>query len=108
MLTCGTRESNAVCITTITSIPIKRRLAAGAFSRNQPRAISAPVEPTRPMMQPDAPTVQGAVLEAARRFLGEPHPLLRNRVPRELAIESDIGARAVEDLLGRLKYGSAV
>ena len=46
--------------------------------------------------------------KVARRFLGEPHPLLRNRVPRELAIESDIGARAVEDLLGRLKYGSAV
>jgi putative toxin-antitoxin system antitoxin component (TIGR02293 family) len=44
----------------------------------------------------------------ARRFLGEPHPLLRNRVPRDFAIESDIGARAVEDLLGRLKYGSAV
>ncbi len=45
---------------------------------------------------------------AAQRFLVEPHPLLRGRVPRELAIESDIGARAVEDLLGRLKYGSAV
>jgi putative toxin-antitoxin system antitoxin component (TIGR02293 family) len=46
--------------------------------------------------------------EAARRFLSEPHPLLRNRVPRELAIETEIGAREVENLLGRLKYGSAV
>ena len=45
---------------------------------------------------------------AARRFLGEPHALLRNSIPRELAIESNIGARAVEDLLGGLKYGSAV
>jgi putative toxin-antitoxin system antitoxin component (TIGR02293 family) len=44
----------------------------------------------------------------AQRFLGEPHPLLRGRVPRELAAESEIGARAVEDLLGRLKFGSAV
>ncbi len=46
--------------------------------------------------------------QAARRFLGEPHPLLRNRVPRELGIESDIGARAVENILGGLKYGTAV
>ena len=46
--------------------------------------------------------------EAARRFLSEPHPLLRNRVPRELAIETEIGARAVENILGGLKYGTAV
>jgi putative toxin-antitoxin system antitoxin component (TIGR02293 family) len=45
---------------------------------------------------------------AARRFLGEPHPLLRNRIPRELGIGSDIGARAVENILGGLKYGTAV
>ncbi|MGH7057896.1 MAG: antitoxin Xre/MbcA/ParS toxin-binding domain-containing protein [Acetobacteraceae bacterium] len=29
------------------------------------------------------------------------------RVPRELATETEVGARAVEDLLGRLKFGSA-
>jgi putative toxin-antitoxin system antitoxin component (TIGR02293 family) len=46
--------------------------------------------------------------KAAQRFLAEPHPLLRNRIPRELVIESDIGARAVETLLGGLKYGTAV
>lgn len=45
--------------------------------------------------------------EAAQRFLGEPHPLLGGRVPSELATETEIGARAVEDLLGRLKFGSA-
>jgi putative toxin-antitoxin system antitoxin component (TIGR02293 family) len=45
---------------------------------------------------------------AAQRFLAEPHPLLRGRIPRELAIESDVGARAVEDLLGGLKFGTAV
>jgi len=45
---------------------------------------------------------------AAQRFLAEPHPLLRGRIPRELAIESEIGARAVEELLGGLKYGNAV
>lgn len=45
--------------------------------------------------------------EAAQRFLGEPHPLLAGRVPREFATETEIGARAVEDLLGRLKFGSA-
>jgi putative toxin-antitoxin system antitoxin component (TIGR02293 family) len=46
--------------------------------------------------------------EGAQRFLREPHMLLRNRVPRELAIESDVGARAVENILGGLKYGTAV
>ena len=46
--------------------------------------------------------------EKAQRFLAEPHPLLRGRIPRDLAAETEIGARAVEELLGRLKYGSAV
>ena len=46
--------------------------------------------------------------KAAHRFLAEPHPLLRNRIPRELVIESDIGARAVENLLSGLAYGTAV
>jgi putative toxin-antitoxin system antitoxin component (TIGR02293 family) len=43
----------------------------------------------------------------AQRFFAEPHPLLGGRIPREVATETEIGARAVEDLLGRLKYGSA-
>lgn len=46
--------------------------------------------------------------DAARRFLGTPHALLRGRVPRELAIETEIGAREVENILGGLKYGTAV
>ena len=44
---------------------------------------------------------------ATRRFLTEPHPLLRGKSPLDLAIESEVGARAVEELLGRLAYGSA-
>jgi putative toxin-antitoxin system antitoxin component (TIGR02293 family) len=43
-----------------------------------------------------------------RRFLARPHPLLCNCIPRELAIESQIGLRAVENVLGGLKYGVAV
>jgi putative toxin-antitoxin system antitoxin component (TIGR02293 family) len=46
--------------------------------------------------------------EATRRFLARPHPLLRNSIPRELVIESEIGARAVENVIGGLKYGTAV
>jgi putative toxin-antitoxin system antitoxin component (TIGR02293 family) len=46
--------------------------------------------------------------DAARHFLRRPHPLLRNRIPRELGAESDAGARAVENILGGLKYGTAV
>jgi putative toxin-antitoxin system antitoxin component (TIGR02293 family) len=45
--------------------------------------------------------------DAARRFLQEPHPLLAGRVPADVVTETEVGARAVEDLLGRLKYGSA-
>jgi putative toxin-antitoxin system antitoxin component (TIGR02293 family) len=44
---------------------------------------------------------------AAQRFFAEPHPLLGGRVPRDVAIQTEVGARAVEDILGRLKYGSA-
>ena len=44
---------------------------------------------------------------AAQRFLAEPHMLLGGRIPREMATETEVGARAVEALLGRLKYGSA-
>jgi putative toxin-antitoxin system antitoxin component (TIGR02293 family) len=44
---------------------------------------------------------------AAQRFFAEPHPLLGGRVPRDVATRTEVGARAVEDLLGRLKYGSA-
>jgi putative toxin-antitoxin system antitoxin component (TIGR02293 family) len=45
---------------------------------------------------------------AAQRFLSQPHMLLRGRIPRELAAETEIGARAVENILGGLKYGTAV
>jgi putative toxin-antitoxin system antitoxin component (TIGR02293 family) len=45
---------------------------------------------------------------AARRFLAESHPMLRGHAPRDLAIESEIGARVVENLLGGLKFGTAV
>jgi putative toxin-antitoxin system antitoxin component (TIGR02293 family) len=41
----------------------------------------------------------------AQWFLSGPHPLLRNRVPRELAIEGELGARQVEELLNGIKYG---
>lgn len=45
--------------------------------------------------------------DAARRFLSEPYALLGGRVPLDVATETEIGARTVEELLGRLKYGSA-
>lgn len=45
---------------------------------------------------------------AAQRFFAEPHPLLGGHAPSDAATATEIGARAVEDLLGRLKYGSAM
>ncbi|HLB30493.1 MAG TPA: antitoxin Xre/MbcA/ParS toxin-binding domain-containing protein [Gammaproteobacteria bacterium] len=45
--------------------------------------------------------------ETARRFLHEPHALLHGRKPIEVAQTNALGAEVVEDILGRLKYGSA-
>jgi putative toxin-antitoxin system antitoxin component (TIGR02293 family) len=45
--------------------------------------------------------------ETARTFLQRPHPLLHGRTPLAVAAESWAGARTVEQILGRLKFGSA-
>lgn len=41
--------------------------------------------------------------EDARAFMSEPHALLGNRAPLDLA-ETELGARRVEDLLMKLEY----
>jgi putative toxin-antitoxin system antitoxin component (TIGR02293 family) len=41
---------------------------------------------------------------AARRFLNTPHPELGGRTPLEVAY-TELGARQVEELLGRILYG---
>ncbi|RYD48765.1 MAG: DUF2384 domain-containing protein [Verrucomicrobiaceae bacterium] len=43
----------------------------------------------------------------ARAFLERPHGMLNGRTPYEMTLESDAGADEVENILGRLKYGSA-
>ncbi|BDG73877.1 antitoxin Xre/MbcA/ParS toxin-binding domain-containing protein [Roseomonas fluvialis] len=43
----------------------------------------------------------------ARDFLRRRHPMLEDRTPLDVAIETDIGARIVERILGRLAYGTA-
>lgn len=45
--------------------------------------------------------------ETARMFLRRPHQLLHGRTPLQVTAESSPGARSVEQVLGRLKYGSA-
>jgi len=45
---------------------------------------------------------------SARDFLCRPHPLLEGKLPIDLVLENEIGARLVEDILGRLEHGSAV
>jgi putative toxin-antitoxin system antitoxin component (TIGR02293 family) len=45
--------------------------------------------------------------ESARAFLFRPHALLAGRRPIDVGLGTDIGARLVEDILGRLKHGSA-
>src|SRR5258708_36074283 len=46
--------------------------------------------------------------EAARSFLGRPHPDLGSRKPIDLVLENEIGADLVRGVLGRLESGSAV
>jgi putative toxin-antitoxin system antitoxin component (TIGR02293 family) len=43
----------------------------------------------------------------AQRFLLQPHAMLEGQRPIDVAVRTDVGARTVEGILGRLKYGSA-
>ena len=43
-------------------------------------------------------------VEAARSWLTKPAPALANRTPREVAM-TEVGAREVENLIGRLEHG---
>lgn len=45
--------------------------------------------------------------EGARRFLRKPHMFLGGKSPLDVALSSELGARMVEDIVGRLAYGSA-
>ena len=45
--------------------------------------------------------------EAARGFLNRPHPMIEDRKPLDIVVQSEIGAEMVAQLLGRLQYGSA-
>lgn len=46
--------------------------------------------------------------EAALRFLKAPHALLENETPLDVSIQSEIGAKLVTNILGRLAHGTAV
>jgi putative toxin-antitoxin system antitoxin component (TIGR02293 family) len=45
--------------------------------------------------------------DQARDFLFRTHPMLEDKRPIDLVIQSEIGAELVLDILGRLQYGSA-
>ena len=42
----------------------------------------------------------------ARAFLFKPHPLLGGRSPIDFALGSEVGARLVVQILGRIRYGT--
>jgi putative toxin-antitoxin system antitoxin component (TIGR02293 family) len=44
---------------------------------------------------------------AARRFLTTPHMMLDARRPLDVVLSGEIGGKLVEEVLGRLAYGSA-
>jgi putative toxin-antitoxin system antitoxin component (TIGR02293 family) len=46
--------------------------------------------------------------DSARRFMFEPHPLLHDRRPVDVVLDSEFGRPAVEGILGRLQAGTAV
>lgn len=43
----------------------------------------------------------------ARAFFFRSHPLLEGRLPIDVVLASELGAELVNDILGRLKYGTA-
>jgi putative toxin-antitoxin system antitoxin component (TIGR02293 family) len=45
--------------------------------------------------------------EATRTFLFRPHPMIEDRRPIDVVIQSEFGAELVVEILGRLKYGTA-
>lgn len=45
--------------------------------------------------------------EGARAFLFRSHPMLTGRRPIDVILGTELGARLVEEILGRLRYGSA-
>jgi putative toxin-antitoxin system antitoxin component (TIGR02293 family) len=45
--------------------------------------------------------------EAAREFLFRPHPMIEDKRPVDVVIQTEFGAEMVIDILGGLKYGSA-
>jgi putative toxin-antitoxin system antitoxin component (TIGR02293 family) len=45
--------------------------------------------------------------EDARAFLNRPHAMLDGRTPMGAALKTEAGARMIEDILGRLKHGTA-
>jgi putative toxin-antitoxin system antitoxin component (TIGR02293 family) len=44
----------------------------------------------------------------ARAFLFRPHPLLEGQTPMDVVLATEFGRPLVENILGRLQYGSAV
>ena len=45
--------------------------------------------------------------DGARRFMLSPHMMLDGATPLEVALSGELGGKLVEDILGRLAYGSA-
>jgi putative toxin-antitoxin system antitoxin component (TIGR02293 family) len=45
--------------------------------------------------------------DAARDFLFRPHPMIEDKRPIDVIIQSEFGAELVVDILGRLNYGTA-
>lgn len=46
--------------------------------------------------------------ESARTFLQRPHILLEGRTPMAVILSGEVGGQLVEDILGRLLYGTGV
>lgn len=46
--------------------------------------------------------------ESARTFLQRPHMLLEGRTPMAVILSGEVGGQLVEDILGRLLYGTGV
>ncbi|WP_229708227.1 DUF2384 domain-containing protein [Tistrella bauzanensis] len=85
------------------AVTLTARIAHGLSSdKEERRAQSARLT----QMWSEALTVWKDV-EAAGRFLVRPHPMLEDRMPVDVVIQSAASANLVSDILRRLKHGSA-
>jgi putative toxin-antitoxin system antitoxin component (TIGR02293 family) len=93
-------EDRGFCLTLIPRATITRRRAGNILSPSESELLGRLAQVWAMALD----VFQSK--EDARRFLHEPHMLLHGERPIDVARTNAVGAAAVEEILGRLHYGS--